>query len=389
MALRNRKERLHATYATTFDPGDVRAWSGTIYHLAQALEGAGAELDYCGELARNRVLVNKAINRITKLSAIGEVFPVERTRRMATLFADQLREHLMSSRSDVVFSPGSIPLALLKTKRPKVFYTDATFAGILAQYPEFRAYPKRYIQEGHDLERRALENCEMAIYSSQWAVDTAVEHYGADPARMRIVPFGSNMREEPTAEAVRRFIAARDGATLELLFIGVAWERKGGPKVLELTRLLHEEGIPVRLHIVGSGPGDDELPPYCVQHGFISKETTEGREAIAGLFAKAHFLLLPSQAECLGIVLCEANAFGVPCLANEVGGIPEVVRNGVNGQLFALDAPAEEWAAHIVKLFNDRSGYTRLAQGSRAQFEERLNWGSAGRAIADAMIRLL
>lgn len=381
MEPRDRDERLHITYATTFDPSDIRAWSGTIYHLAKALEKAEMQVDYCGEIAKNQVLVNKAINKITKLSSLGELFPVERTNRMAKLFAERIRAHLMRSRCDIVFSPGSIPLALLKTKRPKVFYTDATFAGILEQYPEFSDYPKRYIKEGHDLEQQALDNCDLAIYSSQWAARTAMEHYGMDADRIRVVPFGSNLRTTPDASEVSDHIHARANTPCELLFIGVAWERKGGPKVLEIARELHARGIPVRVHVVGSAPPDSDLPDYVITHGFVSKETEEGRQKLAQLLARAHFLLLPSLAECMGIVLCEANAYGVPCLANDVGGIPEVVKNDINGRLFQVDAPAGEWAAHIAGLYEDGQRYRALAITSRKEFDQRLNWDTTGAAI--------
>lgn len=372
---------LRVTYVTTDDPEDVRAWSGTVHHIGRALEMAGLEMDYLGNLARPRLFVNKAINKLTRMSTFGELFPSERTYRMATLFAKRVREHVKRGYSDVVFSPGSIPIALLNTKRPKVFYTDATFASILDVYPEWAKYPRRYVQQGHDLEKRALDNCALAIYSSTWAARSAIEHYGMDPARVRVVPFGSNLSEIPEREEVQRSIAARDQETCELLFIGVAWERKGGPKVMDLARTLHEAGIRVRLHLVGSAPSGNRLPPYVVRHGFISKETSAGRAKLAELLSKAHFLLLPSVAECFGIVLCEANAFGVPALANDVGGIPEIVRNGVNGQLFAPDAPVLDWASAIAGWLKDRNAYERLAKGSRSEYEERLNWASAGTAI--------
>lgn len=380
---------LRITYATTDDPNNIRAWSGTVHHIGRSLEMAGLEMDYLGHLARNRLFVNKAINKLSRISTFGEIFPSERTYRMADLFAQRIRAHVKQGYSDVVFSPGSIPIALLKTKRPKVFYTDATFASILDIYPEWARYPKRYIDEGHDLERRALDNCDLAIYSSNWAARSAIDHYGIDPARVRVVPFGGNLHQVPEQASVERTIAERNTDVCELLFIGVAWERKGGPKVMELARTLHEQGVRVRLHLVGSAPVGGDLPPYVVRHGFISKETDAGRARLSELLSKAHFLLLPSMAECFGIVLCEANAFGVPALANDVGGIPEIVKNGINGQLFAVDAPASEWACTVVRWLTDRAAYGRLALSSRREYDHRLNWGVAGRTIRQHLEALM
>ncbi len=376
-----RRSPLRITYATSYDPHDVLAWSGTVKHIGQALEMAGMDVDYLGNLARRHLFMNKAINKITKTAAIGELFPSERTMRMAGLFADRVRENVKRGYSDIVFSPGSIPIALLKTKRRKVFYTDATFASILDMYPEWAGYPKRYVEQGHTLEKLALENCDLALYSSRWAADSAIEHYGVDPDKVRVVPFGSNLQEVPLRTEVENSIEARDQKTCELLFIGVAWERKGGPKVLELARQLNEQGIPTRLHLVGSSPKGQVLPSYVVRHGFISKETAAGRARLMGLLSRSHFLLLPSMAECYGIVLCEANAFGVPSLANRVGGIPEIVKDGINGQLFDVDAPVSDWVAEVARWSGDPTAYKRLAMSSRAEYEKRLNWAVAGASI--------
>lgn len=389
MSTGERQGGLSLTYATTYDPMDVRAWSGTVYHVARALEAKGAKMEYLGELARNQVMVHKAINKLSRMTRLGEMFPVERTERMADLFARRIRQHLMTSRTDMVFSPSSIPISLLKSKRPKVFYTDATFAGILAGDPAFKKYPKGYLAEGHRLEQAALDNCDLAIYASQWAARTAREYYEVDEAKIRVVPFGANFATTPDAAHVSEELTKRSDKECQLLFVGVNWVNKGGAKALETARLLNQRGLRTRIHLVGCPPEVDVLPEWAVAHGFISKETQEGRDRIAALFASSHFLLLPTLADCLGLVLCEANAFSVPALANDVGGVGEVVKPGINGYLFPADAPAVQWADRIAELFADGPGYHAMALRSRAQFEERLNWGSAGSAIYGHLTELL
>ena len=389
MSKSERPAGLSLTYATTYDPMDVRAWSGTVYHVARALEAKGVTMEYLGELARNQVMVHKAINKISRMARLGEMFPVERTERMADLFAKRIRQHLMTSRSDMVFSPSSIPIAMLKSKRPKVFYTDATFAGILAGDPAWKKYPKSYLAEGHRLEQSSLDNCDLAIYASQWAARTAREHYEVDEEKIRVVPFGANFSVIPDAAYVSQELEKRSDKECQLLFVGVNWQFKGGPKALEAARLLNDRGLRTRLHLVGCEPQVDVLPEWATAHGFISKETQEGRDRLASLFASSHFLLLPTLADCLGLVLCEANAFSVPALANDVGGVGEVVKPSINGDLFPADAPASLWADRIAELFSDRSGYNAMALRSRAQFDERLNWNSAGSAIHGHLSQLL
>lgn len=102
--------------------------------------------------------------------------------------------------------------------------------------------------------------------------------------------------------------------------------------------------------------------------------------------AEAHFLILPTRADCATMVFAEANAFGVPCLSTEVGGTGTLIRNGVNGQLFDPAAPARVWRDYILDLWSDSERYTELALSSFDEFAGRLNWRTACSAVADMLI---
>ncbi len=159
------------------------------------------------------------------------------------------------------------------------------------------------------------------------------------------------------------------------------WERKGGWTALEIADLLNRSGLPTRLTIVGSTPRiPDRFLQYVDVRGRLDK-SSGGADEIARLMKSSHFLVLPTQAEAYGLVMCEANAFGVPALSTSVGGVPTVIRPDKNGTLFDRDASAEAYAAYILGLFDDYAKYLRLAHSSRDEFETRLNWTVAGTAV--------
>lgn len=375
---RTRSAPLRLMYVSSMDPTNVRAWSGTVRFIAKSLEDQHVQMRYLGELQRTRVLLRKAVNKVQHWISPDSIFPVERTATMARRFAAQIGDALGDSDCDVVFSPSSIPLALLKSDRPKVFYTDATFAGILELYPEYRNYPRRYLQQGHDLEREALHSCDLAIYSSEWAARTAVEHYGADPSRIRVVPFGCNLDRIPARARIEQVIDTRPMERCELLFLAVNWERKGGDLALRTAERLHAQGLTVRLTIVGCTPPTTKLPAYVEVVPFIAKNTPAGQRRIANLIQRSHFLLLPTRADCSPIVFSECNAFGVPCITTAVGGTPSSVRDGVNGMALPLAADADAYATCIAELMLDHDRYRELAHGALNEHHERLNWNSAG-----------
>jgi glycosyltransferase involved in cell wall biosynthesis len=140
-------------------------------------------------------------------------------------------------------------------------------------------------------------------------------------------------------------------------------------------------GLPTELTIVGAiPPNPQSLPPYVKALGFISKSTEEGRRRIQQLLQESQFLIMPSIAECTPIAFCEANSFGLPCLATNVGGIPSVIRNDVNGTTFALDARPEEYCKYIIQAL-DASRYRELAASSFNEYQTRLNWTTAGETV--------
>ena len=136
-------------------------------------------------------------------------------------------------------------------------------------------------------------------------------------------------------------------------------------------------------------PSAAGLPPFVKCLGFIDMSTAEGRRRIDQAISAAHFMLLPSRAETFGHVLCEANAFGVPCLATAVGGIPTAIRDGVNGRLYPVDAGADAYADDIASLMRDPDVYRTLALTSFAEFQSRLSYDATARTVRTLIEPLL
>lgn len=370
---------LQVAFASLQSAANVRAWSGTIYFIARALEQQGMTLHHVDELQRVRLLVNKSVNRLYRMTGRHGPMPQERSFSMAKRFARTIKLFAEEGGHDIIFSPSSIPLALLRTSLPKVFYTDATFTGMVESSPIYGKYTEEALKEGNDLERAALANCEMAIYSSRWAAESAIMHYGARPEKVKVVPFGSNLDIQPDEAAVRAAIAKRPIDRCELLLLGVSWTGKGGPFALEVVRRLNKAGLPSILRVVGCSPppGTDlvEVMP------FVDKSTVVGQETLVDVISRSHFLILPSQAECFGIVYTEASSMGVPSLARLIQGVGDAVREGRNGHVFAPDASPDEYVSKVRELMGDRAAYERLALSSFREHRQHLNWQVAGAAL--------
>src|SRR5207248_2243957 len=90
------------------------------------------------------------------------------------------------------------------------------------------------------------------------------------------------------------------------------------------------------------------------------------------------FLLVPTRADCAPIVFGEADAFGLPVITTNTGGVSEIVRDGENGFLLPYGTRGVDYAEVIARIYSDDERYAELVQASRAAFEDRLNWDAWG-----------
>ena len=189
--------------------------------------------------------------------------------------------------------------------------------------------------------------------------------------------FGANLDIIPGIESLR----TEKNKTCQLLFLGVEWERKGGQIALDTFYKLQKDGVPVQLTIIGCVPPVAVTDKNITVIPFINKHNKEEAAQLYDIFRNSNFLLLPTRAECAGIVFCEASAFGVPSITTDTGGVSSYVQDGVNGFALPLAATAVEYAEKIKAIFSDDATYRLLSNSSRKKYDEELNWNSWGKTF--------
>lgn len=367
------------TFVTIQDSTDISSFSGTGYFVPKSLQNAGAEVSYIGNLKRRPYLYIKLREYIARY-IFKRNYWYDRDPLVVKNFAKQIAKQLKNHESDCLLSISSIPMAKLKTNVPIVFWTDAVLYDMIDFYPEYRNFSKSSTKTGNQIEKEALENCSLAIYSSEWAANGAIKHYNTPSEKVKVLNFGANLDNVMNRSAVENRIRNLSKDVCRLLFVGVHWERKGGAIALQIAQVLHARGVAVELHILGvTVPENVQIPNYVKTHGFVSKGTPEGKAKVESLINQSHFLLLPTRADCTPIVFAEFNSYGIPCITTNVGGNSSVITDEVNGKLFQLNAAPEEYADYINEIYNSNTEYARLAISSRDEYEKRLNWEKSGK----------
>jgi glycosyltransferase involved in cell wall biosynthesis len=369
---------MHISYITIFDALNIYNWSGLGLYIGKSLENEGADIDYIGNLQTRTNPVYR-IKGLLYNRLLRKRYLPEREHGIARRYAAQATARLKSN-TDIIFSPGSMPIAFMENKRPKVIYSDATFMSLVNYYDFYFNVCAESLKKGNALEQQAYDSSSLLIYSSEWAATSAIKHYNIPPSKVKVVPFGANIECNRTVSNIKEIIDQRPKNKCILLFLGVDWIRKGGDMALQVATKLNEIGLNTELHIAGVHP-NKELPPFVKLHGYISKSTEEGRKRLNDLMANSHFLILPSKADCTPVVFSEANSFALPVISTKTGGIPTIIRDNVNGITYDMETPAIEYVEYIELKFRNYQQYIDLALSSFNEYQQRLNWKVTGKEI--------
>lgn len=157
-----------------------------------------------------------------------------------------------------------------------------------------------------------------------------------------------------------------------VIFSGRLGRRKGVPELLEAIETLQSEAVEARWALLGDGDVDETRgrvarlpdPSMVAVTGWVS-----GPDVTAWL-AEASVFCLPSRAEGLPLSLLEGMAHGLACVATPVGGIPDLIRDGVDGLLVEPGDGAALTAA-LRRLLLDEGLRVSLGAAARLRVMER------------------
>ncbi|WP_210527178.1 glycosyltransferase family 4 protein [Rubellimicrobium arenae] len=380
----NRKVRIGFATDLSFDRRE--AWSGTIAHLYHAMQSEGADVVQAGPILETpTIALNRASKAFRRFAGFDPM--LNRMPLMAELKARAMNRRLASQPADVIFAAaGSTLIARIPPGVPIAYTSDVTMRLISSYYPTYSGLPKSVERRAIALEADAMMRSDLLIFPTGWAARSAIEDYGIDPSRIMIQPYGANLEDPPDRASV---LGPRVPGPLRLLFCGVDWVRKGGQIALDCYEELRAAGVDATLCILGCVPPLDRLPPGVEVIPFLDKHVPEQKARFRQIFAEADFLILPTQAECYGVVFCEAAAFATVSLATQTGGVPEVIRDQVTGFTIPVTEGGSAYAERILGVIEVPGRLEQMRVAARDDFDNRLNWHVWCAAVLPRMEQLV
>jgi D-inositol-3-phosphate glycosyltransferase len=215
-----------------------------------------------------------------------------------------------------------------------------------------------------------------------------VKHYGADPARIAVIPCGvdTNLFLPGDQAAARAALGLDD--QLQLLYVGRLAPIKGLETLLDAMARLRAAGTRVHLSIVG-GDADEPLNGHegvlrarlarLDLRGAVTFVGAQPQERLRAWYVAADATVLPSHYESFGMVAMEAMACGIPVVASRVGGLQTTVRDGVTG-LLVPDHDPVALAGALDRLLGDPDLRFRLGREG-VQWAARHRWPCIAEAV--------
>ena len=209
--------------------------------------------------------------------------------------------------------------------------------------------------------------------------DFLAERYGADPAKVHVVPNG--VAEEfflPPRAAAAEPMTGSEPDPLRLLFVGRLDVQKNVARLLDAVAQVSE---PVRLRLVGDGDLRRDLQAQAARLGLDDRVEFVGRrhgEDLIKEYADADLFVLPSDREGMALVVLEAMAAGLPVLATAVPGNIETVE----GAGVLAEPTPQALAAAIDALARDRPALAAPAAAGAARVADR-HWDQVVAAVED------
>jgi glycosyltransferase involved in cell wall biosynthesis len=372
----------HVVLLSSSDPLDVHSFSGSIYYMAKALKSEFPEIEI---VRSSRPFWFSPLQRLLLKTTNGRVDPYY-WRFLNRRFARRLRKRWLGQRVVVIGVVNAALVAELAASVPVINISDSTYDLMRTEHEVFWSLDQRTAARAEEDELNSIKRSVHSSFSSQWAANSAIHHYGADPKDVSVISWGCNFDTVPAAEARSGVSTANE---CRLLFIGGEWLRKGGDVVCAAAEILASKGIPLCVDLVGVSPPEDLPPqPWLHHHGYLSKSDKKQLALLHSLMRDADLLFLPTRKDCTPMVFAEANAFGTPALTRDVGGVADVVHDGANGIVLPEEAPAAQFAAAIESLWNNAERLAQLRTSARHEYESRLNWAVWAQRIAELVDEL-
>jgi glycosyltransferase involved in cell wall biosynthesis len=270
------------------------------------------------------------------------------------------------------FFHGFTPWIMTRPERSYIAWSDCTFRDYVDIFCNRRQFEARDLQRIERAEATWLQGAQKVLFTSKWAANRAVDHYGLKDSQVRSVGIFGNL-EMPERDV---YAGGKD-----FVFASTNFHAKGGATVISAFREVKKRHSGATLTIVGNRPSDVLAEPGTNFTGLLRKEVYQEQQQLQEILGRARALVHPTKSDIAPLLIVEAGYVGCPVIASRCGAIPELVDHLRTGLLLETGCGVDTVARAMCWMLENEDAYLRMrrlawvtAQGShsRREFEQRL-----------------
>lgn len=237
--------------------------------------------------------------------------------------------------------------------------------------------------------RRADEVVPVSTHITENFIRLLPNNFDSSNGKFTIQPMGAHISDFDLDRKIARQNNEIDDDDIVGLYVGRLAEKKGIKYLIKAVKELHSDVENFQLTIVGTGSMEDDLQELTKQWDLQDTVKFTGwisEEELRNHYVAADFVIVPSietasgDTEGMPTVISEAFASGNPVIASEVGGIPDVVDDQVNGFLVQQKQP-DELSKKMKILIEEPETRADLSAGA-LKTAEKLDWKHCGETYA-------
>lgn len=300
-----------------FDP---HSSSGTPYNLYKGIQAAKVKVSFA---SADLSITQKWINRIVSFHPNKSIWREKNYKNKFCFTAcssnanREIRNNLSATyilQFQTMFSPylkdsiATIPYGI---------YTDYTIAKAQKEYPLWTPFStQKQYEWWFQQEKRVFANAMHVFTFSEPIRQSIIHDYQISASKVFNIRAGGDF--------ILKKQKARCAKVKKIICVGKDYHRKGISFLLEAFAKISKEFKGVELVIVGC-----QLPAN--QQNVTNIPYLEDRDVLEKIYSESDIFVMPSIAEPFGYAFLEAMGSGIPCIGTNVGGVPDIIRDGETG----------------------------------------------------------
>jgi glycosyltransferase involved in cell wall biosynthesis len=360
-------------WVSAYVPDDATGgWKAMQFHLLRALERRLGRALRIAPVDVPEEFAGKWISRIQKLLHIPRPYAYYSESRLDA-YARAVQARLAINGKQMVVFFGALPFVKCQPEACYYIYTDGAFFMHYWEYNRDHSHAQSEVERICAAEADFMRRAAGVWCSSQWAADRIAKEYHIPSERVRFVGTGP-ADVPPPVEPVRyeNF----------LVMIAADFDRKGGRLAVESVAAARKHGVDISIKFIGGKPPSDVLAlPFVSWCGWLDMEKDVDRAKFAEVLSRAGAQILLSRSDLTPLAILEAAVYSKATIAMAVGGIPEMIRDGVTGWVLNPRSSSGEIGARLARLMNDVGLFEAAGQAAKRYMEADWSWNAVSAKV--------